>query len=78
MSLPTWTDDPVTNPLCPYCDRLDVACICPDEETSCPTCYDEGWVSACIDDLCQGEQGCIHGDNVTCPDCGNPLGEVVP
>lgn len=43
----------------------------------CPTCGGLGWIQTCIDDLCQGENGCIHGDgDEVCPECEGH-GEVV-
>jgi hypothetical protein len=37
--------------------------------TICLTCGGSGLYSRCIDDLCYGEEVCIHGDDATCPDC---------
>lgn len=35
----------------------------------CPTCWGEGEISVCCDDLCQ--EVCIHGDGmIVCPECG--------
>lgn len=67
MNLRTWTDDPTTNPVCPYCDRLDVACVCPDE-AACIRCSGQGWVHGCADDFCRGnDRDCCHP--MSCPDC---------
>ena len=42
---------------------------------TCLTCYGEGFVITCCDDLCAGEDRCIHGDGEeACPDC-NGSGE---
>jgi hypothetical protein len=39
-------------------------------ERYCYTCDGKGYIVACIDDLCHGQEECIHGDPpVTCPDC---------
>lgn len=38
---------------------------------SCPTCWGEGVVVTCMDDMCNGSDTCIHGDGYdACPDCG--------
>lgn len=39
------------------------------ERGVCERCGGTGSITDCPDDLCQGENGCIHGDNETCPDC---------
>ena len=40
-----------------------------DLET-CTNCWGSGEVTDCIDDLCQSDAGCIHGDSeVICPEC---------
>lgn len=45
-------------------------------EPYCITCGGRRWRVTCIDDLCYGEEECIHGDPPTpCPDC-NPKGEL--
>lgn len=37
----------------------------------CGRCMGTGEITDCVDDLCQSDAGCIHGDSeVTCPDCG--------
>ncbi len=37
----------------------------------CPTCYGEGALISCCDDLCVGQGHCIHGDGEdVCPTCG--------
>ena len=41
----------------------------------CYQCGGRGWMVTCIDDLCHGQDYCIHGDPPTpCPNC-NPKGE---
>lgn len=41
-----------------------------DEEIMCPTCWGSGVEVVCCDDLCQGDDGCIHGDGeIVCPEC---------
>ena len=59
---------------CKYCLMPRSQCECVDEfdleDDFCETCWNTGWISICFDDLCQGEDGCIHGDgNVVCPEC---------
>lgn len=41
-------------------------CVCEPED--CPDCY-HGESTDCWDDLCQGDEGCIHGDNYACRTC---------
>ena len=41
-----------------------------EEDDYCERCLCRGFVTYCQDDLCQGDGGCIHGDNVACPECG--------
>lgn len=44
-----------------------------DDGESCWQCFGEGDLgSACIDDLCYGNEECIHGDSevITCDICG--------
>lgn len=42
-----------------------------DESPVCEHCGGEGFLLVCIDDLCQGQGHCIHGDGeITCPHCG--------
>lgn len=36
---------------------------------TCPRCHGSGYFSLCPDDLCHGEETCIHGDDATCPTC---------
>lgn len=37
----------------------------------CITCWGQGFIVDCCDDICQGQGYCMHGDgNVVCPDCG--------
>lgn len=40
------------------------------DDEYCDTCSCRGFVTYCPDDLCQGDGGCIHGDNQVCPECG--------
>lgn len=45
-------------------------------ERSCYECGGRGYVVTCIDDLCHGQEECIHGDPPTpCRVC-NPKGEL--
>lgn len=37
---------------------------------TCWACSGEGAEIRCCDDLCHGQDWCIHGDNYTCPQCG--------
>ena len=53
----------------PFWDDEDYFDDGDDDEGYCVYCDGEGWVSNCCDDLCQGDSGCIHGDNVICPEC---------
>ena len=40
----------------------------------CYECGGRGWKVVCIDDLCHGQDECIHGDPpIPCPVC-NPKG----
>lgn len=42
---------------------------------ACCECSGSGWKVVCIDDMCHGEDECIHGDPpVPCRNC-NPNGE---
>lgn len=46
-----------------------------DGSNSCNECGGRGYVIRCIDDLCHGQDECIHGDPPTpCRTC-NPKGE---
>lgn len=37
---------------------------------TCITCWGEGYIVTCIDDICVGSGHCIHGDGeMICPDC---------
>lgn len=46
-----------------------------DMSNSCYDCGGRGWKVVCIDDLCHGQDECIHGDPpVPCRNC-NPKGE---
>lgn len=50
----------------------------PDYRSSagCYHCGGRGWLVTCIDDLCHGQDECIHGDPPTpCPVC-NKDGEL--
>lgn len=41
----------------------------------CWYCGGRGWIVTCIDDMCHGQDECIHGDDPDpCPEC-NPKGE---
>ena len=44
---------------------------------TCLRCGGSGLYSDCIDDLCHGNEECIHGDDPTCRECGGE-GEVPP
>ena len=41
--------------------------MCDYEE--CQKCQGLGFITHCPDDLCQGEDGCIHGDDEVCLAC---------
>lgn len=44
----------------------------------CQRCQGEGVIVTCIDDLCYGNDYCIHGDGYgTCPDCKG-VGQIMP
>lgn len=44
--------------------------------SSCYNCGGRRYLVTCIDDLCHGQDECIHGDPPTpCPVC-NPKGEL--
>lgn len=46
-----------------------------DAFRSCYRCGGRGYMVTCIDDLCHGQDECIHGDDPTpCPEC-NPKGD---
>jgi hypothetical protein len=46
-----------------------------DPSLGCYECGGRGWKVVCIDDLCHGQDVCIHGDPpVPCRNC-NPKGE---
>jgi hypothetical protein len=53
----------------------DEGCVCPKcgHETharDCQSCDEFGQVVTCIDDMCRGQDYCIHGDGMSaCPDC---------
>jgi len=43
---------------------------------TCTTCWGEGFIVTCCDDMCNGLGHCIHGDGeMTCPECDGE-GEV--
>lgn len=43
----------------------------PEEQDGCQTCWGRGEIVTCIDDMCHGQEECIHGDGYSvCPDCG--------
>jgi hypothetical protein len=46
--------------------RLDYHCA---EWIMCPKCWGSGFFADCIDDLCHGQEECIHGDDATCSLC---------
>ena len=49
------------------------------DREDCDYCRGEGVVVACIDDLCAGEEECIHGDGYgPCPECRGRGFHVVP
>lgn len=62
------------------CDTCgSVSCYCDDPDVSdggsCYDCGGRGWNVTCIDDLCHGQDYCIHGDPPTpCRNC-NAEGE---
>ena len=39
------------------------------EEVTCMKCGGSGFFADCFDDLCHGEEECIHGDDTTCTEC---------
>lgn len=42
-----------------------------DEESDpCDRCGGEGQILVCVDDICQGQGECMHGDGMAmCPEC---------
>jgi hypothetical protein len=36
---------------------------------TCWNCGGEGTIVDCCDDLCHGQDWCMHGDNRMCPEC---------
>lgn len=40
-----------------------------DGPTVCGKCGGSGFFSDCIDDMCHGQERCIHGDDSTCTGC---------
>lgn len=54
---------------CDGCGMPIAKCYCPDSDF-CYDCGGRGWKVVCIDDLCHGEDECIHGDPpVPCRTC---------
>jgi hypothetical protein len=41
----------------------------PTAWVGCDRCGGSGFSSDCIDDLCNGREECIHGDDATCRAC---------
>jgi len=42
-----------------------------DCDDTCQRCGGDGFVVTCIDDMCHGQDYCVHGDGeATCPACG--------
>jgi len=40
------------------------------EPECCDECMGEGIICICLDDICQGQGWCMHGDGMaTCPSC---------
>lgn len=65
---------------CPDCGEMRGICRCKFEEWQddyddnddgfCLTCYGEGIIITCCDDICVGGGHCIHGDGEeVCPHC---------
>lgn len=43
---------------------------CYEDSTQCHRCDGSGEINICIDDLCHGQDECIHGDGIVmCPTC---------
>jgi hypothetical protein len=41
------------------------------DSDGCNRCGGTGTIIVCIDDMCRGAGGCMHGDGeIVCPDCG--------
>ena len=56
----------------PFDDKICIICgfdICVCEPEVCDVCGGFGEYTCCPDDLCQGDYGCIHGDNFICSNC---------
>lgn len=52
-------------PTCEGCAMPLPECYCycePDDYSGCSSCGGRGWFVDCIDDLCHGQDYCIHGD----------------
>jgi len=48
----------------------DLEEIFEDDLEACPECWGEGVVVDCFDDICHGQDYCIHGDGmVVCHTC---------
>jgi hypothetical protein len=64
--------------LCRRCHDYPCHCYEEDDEDyggGCYQCGGRGYIVTCIDDLCHGQDECIHGDPPTpCPTC-NPKGD---
>lgn len=42
-----------------------------ENEVECFECNGKRFISVCLNDLCQGDEGCVHGDgNRSCLTCG--------
>lgn len=39
------------------------------EPATCWKCGGSGSLVMCVDDLCHGQDWCMHGDNDMCPEC---------
>lgn len=66
---------PEQNP-CDNCGCKHCVCFDYDENPACPHC-DEGVQLVCIDDICQGQGWCMHGDGeITCRHC-NGTGSLI-
>lgn len=65
---------------CEDCGRPIEDCYCCDPEvydnSGCNECGGRGWIVRCPDDLCHGQDECIHGDPPSpCRQC-NPKGTL--
>jgi len=66
---------------CYACGEPSSRCTCwyddddYEDSRSCYECGGRGWKIVCPDDLCHGQDECIHGDPpIPCPVC-NPKGD---